>query len=387
MILSEGAGILHDTAAATVAGLREGVVMATLLMIGTNKGLFLARSDDDRTSWDLSEVKYPMTAVYAVAIDSRGPTPRLLAGVTSSHWGPSVATSDDLGATWQEPDHAPVAFPADTGASLDRVWAIAPGPADQPDVVYAGTQPSALFRSEDRGATYTMIRPLWDHPHREQWGAGFGGQAIHTVLPDPTDPAAMLVAMSTGGVYRTSDRGETWTASNSGIKAYFLPDPGPEFGQCVHKVARDAATPSRLYAQNHHGVYRSDDAGGTWQSIAEGLPTDFGFGIAAHPHRGDVVYNFPIEADGMRFPPEKRCRVYRSADAGKSWEGLSDGLPQSPYHGAVLRDALCVDDAEAAGVYFGTRTGDVFASRDEGDSWQRVAAHLPDVLCVRAATV
>ena len=361
--------------------------MATILMIGTNKGLFLARGDDDRASWRVEPVRYPMNEVYAVAVDRRHPTARLHASLTSSHFGPTVVTSNDLGATWQEPDHAPVAFPSDTTEALRRVWAIAPGPADQPEVVYAGTEPSALFRSADGGRTYEMIRPLWDHPHRPLWGEGFGGQAIHTVLPHPNDPAAMLVAMSTGGVYRTSDAGATWSATNTGIKAYFLPDPWPEQGQCVHKVTRDAADPDRLYAQNHHGVYRSDDGGATWTSIADGLPTDFGFTIVAHPHRGDVVYTFPIEADGMRFPPSKQCAVYRSIDAGTTWKALRVGLPETPFFGAVLRDALCTDDARTAGVYFGTRTGEVYASRDEGDSWQLVAAHLPDVLCVRAATL
>ena len=361
--------------------------MGTVLMIGTNKGLFLARSDDDRKSWRVDPVHYPMNGVYAVAIDRRRSTPRLHASLTSSHFGPSVVTSDDLGATWREPDHAPVSFPADTGEALRRVWAIAPGPADQPDVIYVGTEPSALFRSTDGGASYQMVRSLWDHPHRPLWGEGFGGQAIHTVLPHPNDPAATLVAMSTGGVYRTADAGATWSANNTGIKAYFLPDPWPEQGQCVHKVARDAADPERLYAQNHHGVYRSDDGGVTWQSIADGLPTDFGFTMVTHPHRADVIYTFPIEADGMRFPSSARCTVYRSTDAGKSWEALSAGLPEDPYYGAVLRDAMCVDDASTAGVYFGTRTGEVYGSRDEGDSWQPIASHLPDVLCVRAATV
>jgi hypothetical protein len=360
--------------------------MATITMIGTTKGLFVARSDD-RATWEVSGPHHAMTGVYAVAVDKRGPAPRLFASVSSSHFGPSLVTSDDLGATWREPDHAPVAFPEDTGAALENVWAIAPGPADQPDVLYAGTQPSALFRSEDAGNTFELIRGLWDHPHRADWGAGFGGQAVHTVLPDPKDPATVLVAMSAGGVYRTFDGGGTWAPSNTGIKAYFMPDPWPEFGQCVHKVSRDAADATRLYAQNHHGVYRSDDAGTSWQSIADPLPTDFGFGIVAHPHRGDVVYNFPIQADGMRFPPDARCRVFRSEDAGATWQGLSAGLPEEPYYGAVLRDALCVDDNDVAGVYFGTRTGDVFASADEGDSWQRIASHLPDVLCVRAAAV
>lgn len=359
--------------------------MAVLLAIGTGKGLYLARSEDDRRSWQLSGPHHPMTGVYAVAIDTRRGAPRLLAGVTSSHFGPSVATSDDLGESWQEPEQAPVAFPADTGAALERVWQIAPAPASSPDRVYLGTQPSALFVSDDGGVTYQLVRGLWDHPHRPDWEAGFGGQAIHTVLPHPDEAATTLVAMSTGGVYRSVDGGVSWSASNTGIRASFLPDPFPEFGQCVHKVARDAGDPARLYAQNHHGVYRSDDDGVSWTSIADGLPSDFGFAMVAHPRRTGVIWNFPITAAQRRFPPEERCRVYRSEDAGVTWEALSKGLPTEPFYPSVLRDAMCTDGADSAGVYFGTRSGEVYASRDEGDSWAPVATHLPDVLCVRAA--
>ncbi len=359
----------------------------TLLSIGTEKGLFLARSEDDRKSWEVSGPHFPMTGVYAVAIDKRRGAPRLLAGVTSSHFGPSLATSDDLGESWREPDTAPVAFPERTGESLGRVWQIAPAPADQPDRVYAGVEPSALFVSDDGGRTYGLVEALWDHPHRPNWTPGFGGKAIHTVLPDPRDPARLVVAMSTGGVYRSEDGGASWTASNTGIKAYFYPDPFPEYGQCVHKVARDAVNPDRLYAQNHHGVYRSDDGGATWQSIADGLPTDFGFTMLAHPSRGDVIYVWPVEADAKRFPPGQRCRVYRSTDAGATWQALSDGLPREPYFPIVLRDAMCADDADPTGIYFGTRNGEVYASHDEGQSWSLVGEHLPDVLCVRAATV
>jgi photosystem II stability/assembly factor-like uncharacterized protein len=361
--------------------------MATVLAVGTEKGLFLARSEDERRTWRVSGPHFEMTGVYAVAIDTRGPAPRLLAGMTSSHFGPSVATSADLGATWQEPDHAPIWFPADTGASLARVWQLVPGPVDRPGRVYAGTEPSALFVSDDGGETFELVKGLWEHPHREKWGAGFGGQAIHTILPHPADPESVLVAMSTGGVYRTSDGGATWAPANSGVKAYFYPDPWPEFGQCVHKVAGHPDRPDQYFLQNHHGVYRSDDGGGSWQSIAAGLPSDFGFTMVAHPHRPGVVYTFPVAADGRRYPPDFRCRVYRSEDAGATWTALSDGLPAEPYYPVVLRDAMCTDDAEPAGVYFGTRSGDLYASADEGDSWQLVAAHLPDVLCVRAATV
>ncbi|MGW5052054.1 exo-alpha-sialidase [Actinokineospora sp. NPDC004072] len=355
-----------------------------LVAIGTRKGLFLA-SDDG--GWTVTGPHHAMTDVYAVAVDTRRAVPRILAGVASEHWGPTVATSDDLGATWQEPDHAPVAFPADTGASLARVWQLAPGPAGQPDVVYAGTEPSALFRSTDGGRTFELVRGLWEHPHRKDWFPGFGGQAVHSVIPHPTDPDHVTVAMSTGGVYRTTDGGASFAPSNTGIKAYFLPDPYPEYGQCVHKIAQHPSRPDRFYAQNHHGVYRSDDGGVTWTSIAEGLPSDFGFPIAVHPHDPDTAYTFPLTADGHRFPPDGRCRVYRTRDAGTTWEALATGLPTTPYWATVLRDALCTDDADPAGIYFGSRSGDIYGSRDSGDTWTRIAANLPDVLSIRAAVV
>jgi hypothetical protein len=357
-----------------------------LLAVGTAKGLFLARSDEKRTNWQMSDLQFPMTGVYAVAIDTRAATPRLLASATSEHWGPSVFHSDDLGATWQEPEHGAVVFPEDTGQSLERVWQLAPS-ASEPDVVWAGSEPQGLFRSEDRGEHFSFVRALWEHPHRPEWGAGFGGPAIHTVLPHPTDPQQVLVAMSTGGVYRTTDGGASWSASNTGIKVEFMPDPWPEFGQCVHKVARDALVAERLFLQNHHGVYRSDDAGATWTSIADPLPTDFGFAMVTHPRRSGVAYNFPITADRERIPPDNACRVYRTEDSGKSWAPLTEGLPQHDFYGVVLRDAMCTDDADPAGVYFGTRTGEVYASADEGKRWTQLAAHLPDVLCVRAAVI
>jgi hypothetical protein len=318
--------------------------MAVLLAIGTRKGLWLATSDD-RASWEVTGPHHPMTE-----------------------------------------DHAPVSFPEDTGAALERVWHIAPGPASEPDVVYAGVEPSALFRSTDGGRTYELVRGLWDHPHREHWTPGGGGKAIHTIVPHPDDARRVTVAMSTGGVYRTADGGDTWAPGNVGIKAVHVPDPYPEYGQCVHKIASNPRAPERFFAQVHHGVYRSEDGAASWESIADGLPSDFGFPMVVHPHRPEVIYNFPLQADAMRFPPEGKCRVYRSEDLGKSWDALGSGLPDG-FWASVMRDAMCADDADPAGVYFGSRTGEVYASRDEGESWRQVVGHLPDVLTVRAATV
>lgn len=356
-----------------------------LLAIGTEKGLFLARSADRRT-WQLSDLLFPMNAAYAVAVDTRGSTPRVFVSATSEHWGPSVFHSDDLGKTWAEPEKGAIAFPEDTGTSLERVWQIAPSPTE-PDVVWAGSQPSALFRSEDGGEHFEIVRSLWDHPHRPDWGAGFGGQAIHTVLPHPTDANRITVAMSTGGVYRSEDAGASWNASNTGVKVIFAPDPWPEFGQCVHKVARDAGNPDRLFMQNHNGVYRSDDDGRQWNSIADGLPTDFGFAMVAHPSRPNTAYNWPIIDGGERVPPDHACRVFRTDDAGATWRPLTNGLPQEDYYDIVLRDAMSADDLDPAGLYFGTRNGQVFASRDEGETWSELAANLPGVLSVRAAAV
>jgi len=356
----------------------------TLVAIGTRKGLWLARSND-RTTWELDGPHFLMREVPSIGIDTRGPGTRLHVGFRSEHWGPSMQRSDDLGKTWQETPEGALQFPEDTGVAVERVWQITPDLLDA-DVVWASTEPQALWHSSDRGETFSLVRGLWDHPHRPEWGAGFGGAAIHTILPDPADPASMLVAMSTGGVYRTADGGTSWTPNNKGIQSAGMPDPFPEFGQCVHKVARDGANPARLYAQNHHGVYRSDDNGATWNSIADGLPTDFGFTVLAHPTKGDTLWLIPVTADRERIPPGAQLQVQRSSDAGGSWVTCSDGLP-SPSFTCVLRDAAAVDTHERAGVYFGTRNGEVYASADEGDSFARIADQLPDVLCVRAAVL
>jgi photosystem II stability/assembly factor-like uncharacterized protein len=352
-----------------------------VLLIGTRKGLLVGRRNG-AAGWNIGDLSFPMSGVYTVGYDQRGDTPRLFAGAHSEHWGPSLFHSDDLGRTWTEPEQAPIAFPEGTDAALARVWQIVPANPDQPGVVYAGVEPSALFRSTDGGLTFELVRGLWDHPHRSSWFPGAGGQAIHTIIPHPTDDDRIMVAMSTGGVYQSSDGGATWHPTNTGVEAGFNPaDPFPEFGQCVHRVARSATQPDRLYLQNHGGVYRSDDGGSTWQSIDAGLPANFGFSVVVHPTDPDTAYVFPLTADWERLPPRHRCAVYRTSDAGQTWQELTNGLPDGPFLSSVLRDAMTI--TESGELYFGTRNGEVYESRDEGESWQEVAARLPDVLSVR----
>ncbi|WP_244932093.1 exo-alpha-sialidase [Nocardioides sp. W7] len=360
--------------------------MGTVLMVGTRKGLWIGTAGDDRTDWEFTGPHHDMEEVYSCLVDTRSSSPRLLAGASSSWLGPQVRWSDDLGATWSETPNGAVRFPEGSDASVERVWQLVPGAED--GVVYAGTEPGAVWRSADGGAHFELERALWEHPHRPEWGAGFGGQAFHTILPHPTDPASVTVAISTGGVYQTADGGASWAPRNQGIRAEFLPEGQqyPEFGQCVHKVTRHPARPERLFLQNHGGVYRSDDHAATWVSIADGLPADFGFPVVVHPHEPDTVFVFPLNAGFGRYPTDGRARVWRSRDAGESWEELGTGLPDYFYVG-VMRDAMCTDDHDAAGLYVGARNGAVWGSTDDGDSWRPLVANLPDVMVVRAARV
>jgi len=197
----------------------------------------------------------------------------------------------------------------------------------------------------------------------------------------------MVIAISTAGTYRTDDGGATWQARNEGVRAEFLPEKFPEFGQCVHKIVQHPSKPERLFLQNHWGLYRSDDGGNSWTDIANGVPSDFGFCMVAHPHDPETVYIVPIESDEYRCTPEGKLRVYRTRNAGESWEPLTRGLPQKNALETVLRDSMAADTCDPAGIYFGTRSGKVYGSSDDGKTWQTIIEGLPAVVCVKAALV
>jgi hypothetical protein len=359
----------------------------TLVLVGTLKGAFIFRSNADRNDWEMGGPYFPGQAVYALAYDGRADRNRIWASATSMHWGAFLSSSDDFGQAWTTPETAPIRFPEGTDAALKQIWQIAPGAADEPDTLYCGVEPAALFRSIDNGESWSLVKGLYDHPDRPLWQPGGGGLCLHTVIVDPEEPKRIFIAVSTAGVYRSDDGGESWQSRNVGVRAVFLPDKYPEFGQCVHKIVMDRANPQRLFLQNHWGLYRSENGGDSWHDIANGVPSDFGFAMAADKNGAKSVYIIPIESDEFRCTPEGKLRVFRTRDAGDSWEALSSGLPQVNAYETVLRDGLATDSRNATGVYFGTRSGKVFGSNNGGDTWQMLADGLPPVACVKTAVV
>jgi hypothetical protein len=358
-----------------------------VVLVGTTKGLFAFAAAPGRERWVVTGPWFKGEEIYAAVLDCRNGRTRLLVGATSSHWGPSVYRSDDLGASWVEPEPHTLAFPEDSGAAVAHVWQIQPAGDAEPDVVYAGVEPAALFRSEDGGESFRLDEALWGHEHRSQWQPGGGGLCLHTVVPDPSGGPRLGVGISAAGFYRTLD-GRNWEAANVGIRAPFLPDETPEFGQCVHKVDRHPSEPDTLFLQHHWGVYRSDDFGGRWEEVgADALPSTFGFPVVADPNRVGTAYVLPLTSDEFRCTPDAKLRVYRTTDSGATWQSLAEGLPQENAWLTVLRDGFTADRLDPAGLYIGTRTGDVFASPDAGASWRELARHLPPVLCVKTGVL
>ncbi|HET7872253.1 MAG TPA: exo-alpha-sialidase [Terriglobales bacterium] len=358
-----------------------------LLMVGTMKGAFLFRSDAKRKRWEAGGPHSAGSPVYAMAFDSRNGRNRLWWATQSFRWGTFLSSSDNFGRTATQPETYSVKFPAESGLALKNIWQIYAGPADEPNTLYCGVEPACLFVSRNGGQSWSPVEGMLNHPHRAKWQPGGGGLCLHTIVPHPTNRDSMIIAISTGGCYRTDDGGKTWQARNQGVRAQFLPDQHPEFGQCVHKVSRNPSRPERLYLQNHWGLYRSDDGGDSWQDIANGVPSDFGFPIVAHPHDPDTAYIIPIESDEYRCTPEGKLRVYMTRNAGKSWQPLTKGLPQKNALETILRDSMAGDTLDPMGIYFGTRSGKLYGSNNDGKSWQLIMEGLPPVVCVKTAVV
>jgi hypothetical protein len=355
---------------------------ALVLTVGTRRGLFRLVSDPERSSWELEGPFLVGFEVYHALLDPRDPR-RGWAALRHPVWGAHVHVTRDGGRSW-EPLPGRPAFPEDTGRTVEALWHVAPGGPERPERLWAGSEPAALFTSEDGGATWSWVRSLDEHPTRGRWQAAKGGMALHSIQVDPSDPDRVYVAVSAGGCYRTEDAGESWTPINAGVRADFLPGPPPEAGQCVHALRLHPALPSRLYQQNHCGTYRSDDRGSSWVEITGELPSDFGYVIGLDPRHPDHAWVIPEESSHMRSVCDARLRVFETSDAGARWTAREEGLPQRHAYASVLREAMCTDGRDPCGVHFGTSTGQLFTSPD-GRRWTEAARYLPKILSVTAS--
>ena len=351
-----------------------------LLLVGTAKGLFILRRAAGGEKWSIDGPQFAGRAVYAAMFDDRAGRGDLWAAATSWHFGAELLKSTDMGATWDAPERMRIKMPKRTKQTLENIWQIAPG--GDADTLYVGVAPAALFESHDRGETWKLNSGLWKHPHRKKWTPGGGGLCLHTIVTEKKDPANIKIAISTGGVYQSADGGENWQVTNTGVKAYFLPDPFPEFGQCVHKIARHPSKKKLFFLQNHHGVYRSRDGAVTWQEIESGLPSNFGFGLTVS--ESGSVFIVPLDSDGVRYTCEGKLRVYRSRDEGKSWQPLTKGLPQKNAYEVILRDSVA---SVGDNIFFGTKNGKLYGSGDDGDSWKLIEGSLPEICCVKAYVI
>jgi photosystem II stability/assembly factor-like uncharacterized protein len=386
------------------------------VLVGTRKGAFVLESDGKRRNWDVHGPFFAGWEIYHVKGSPADPN-RIYASQSSGWFGQIIQRSGDGGRTWEAPgggmtrndqgmpqgesnkfvydDSPETGKPLTTHQWYDgtqkpwvfkRVWHLEPSLAD-PDVVYAGVEDAALFRSTDGGQSWQELPGLRGHGTGPRWQPGAGGMCLHTILLDRTNPARMYVAISAAGAFRTDDAGKTWKPINKGLKSQYIPDPEAEVGHCVHRIAMHASHPKTLYMQKHWDVMRSDDEGDSWREVSGNLPTDFGFAIDVHSHEPETVYVVPIKSDSEHFPPEGKLRVYRSRTGGNEWEALTKGLPQRDCYVDVLRDSMSVDALDPCGVYFGTTGGQVYVSSDAGDSWSPIVRDLPAVLSVEVQTL
>jgi photosystem II stability/assembly factor-like uncharacterized protein len=350
------------------------------LLVGTRKGLFVLDGDTSRDEWQVRGPLCDGWPIHDAIIDPA--TGALLAAGGNNWYGPAVWRSDDLGETWNHSSEG-LTY-GDEGEKITTIWNLTAGT----DALYAGVEPAGLFRSRDAGLTWQHVEGLTNHPTRPEWQPGNGGLCLHSIVPHPTDADRLWVGISSVGAFETRDGGTSWELRNKGVRADFDPNPDPQFGQCVHKMVMAADGGEHLYQQNHCGVYRSMDGGRQWEEITAGLPTQFGFPMGAHPRDPKTVWTIPLsEPDQGRYMPDGHAAVWRSNDGGDSWKRSDDGLPRDNAYIAVLREAMAVDRLDPVGVYFGTSTGQLYGSRDEGQSWRLIADNLPAIWSVAAAVV
>ena len=353
----------------------------TEVIVGTKKGLFVIEGDPGG-QFTVQTRDFAGEPVEYACRDPR--TGRLFAAMTSPFYGPKIFYTDDPGGEWKQADG--VALPEGGDQALERIWVIRPGERD--GQLYAGGDPGILFESDDGGASWRLNDALWNEPSRSDWNPGGGGLCLHSIVTWPGDPDRLACAISAAGIWLTEDGGKSWRRGKDGLVPRYLPeapppDPDAEIALCVHHVERAPAKPERLFMQFHGGVYRSDDAGESWNDIGDGLPSDFGFPLAVDPSDPDCAYVIPLKADMDRVTPEGRVRIYETRDAGASWTPRGDGLPQEHAYLTVLR--LAFDHAGGDGdleLYFGATSGDVYGSADAGRTWFRAATQLPPVYSV-----
>jgi hypothetical protein len=362
------------------------------LLVATRKGLWTLAGDAARSRWTLAGPRFLGHTLHHVVADPRdGKT--WLAAARTGHLGPTVFRSADRGRAWTEASKPP-AFRAGGGRSVDHVFWLTPGHASEPGVWYAGTSPQGLFRSVDGGATWEGVAGFNEHPHRKAWCGGDqdgtpDGPKMHSILVDPRDAKHLYVAMSSGGVFESTDAGADWKPLNRGVRATFLPEPTPEFGHDPHCVRFAGGNPDRLWQQNHCGLYRLDRPSTEWVDVGVGMPKSVGyvgFPIVPHPRDPDAAWIFPMDGTDVwpRTSPGGRPAVYRTLDGGRTWRRQNQGFPASQAWWTVKRQAMTVDAREPTGVYFGTTSGEVWGSRDEGRSWRCLARNLPQIQAVEA---
>lgn len=372
------------------------------LLVSTKKGLWTLRSDAERRRWRLEGPAFLGHIVNHALLDPRDRRTLLLAARTG-HLGPTIFRSGDGGRSWTEASRPP-AFPkagaGEGGRVVHHTFALVPGHESEPGVWYAGTSPEGLFRSEDGGDRWSPVSGFNDSrwaraptpaPGLAPQPGTPDGDILHSILVDPRDPEHLYVALSAsaGGVFESRDGGRQWRPLNSGCRADFLPDPHPEVGYDPHCLVQHPLAPDVLWQQSHCGIYRLERPGERWERVGDNMPRevgDIGFPIALHPRERDTAWVFPMDGSDVwpRVSPAGRPAVYRTRDAGKSWERCARGLPPEQAWYTVLRQSMCVDAREPLGIYFGTTCGEVWGSLDEGDAWACLASHLPFVLAIEA---